>query len=436
MRKAGILLGAGLIAFVLIELLLRWMQAPALDYYRKVKLFHVYHPEYFVGLPENTDLYIKHHDGLWEGRFTTNSLGMRGSPEPIPRAPKILCLGDSLVMGFGVSDDETFCNLLQQYSRQGAFGKDFQFMNIAVDAFGSMGSALRIEDMAPRMDNVRAVLFVISPNDFEMPEALRAQGLEPDDIVDERRMNDPDYALSFKIQFELTRYSYALHAAKLALENLLVKRGITAQSIRQELMDAGLKRVPDRTEAAGPDKSEARKQPVPDWSKTLNYTLSSFRGPVRDRCEYMKPAPERRIVCPEPIPPSVECVDRPPAATELKPLPDFTQKAYDRMMAYTEKNNIQLIPVVLPVQVEELYCHNQGKYHPLGDYALRATQYFEKRGVPVMQLLPAAPKMCSADHVISDHFIPADGHLTRLGNEWVANAIRERLPDLLHKGAN
>ncbi|MCB1170523.1 MAG: lipase [Leptospiraceae bacterium] len=417
MRKAGILLGAGLVAFVLIEVLLRWMQAPALDYYRKIKLLHVYHPDYFVALPANEDLYVKHHDGLWEGRFTTNSMGLRGSPEPDPSASKILCLGDSLVMGFGVSDDQTFCSRLQQYSSEGAFEQKYQFMNIGVDAFGSMGSALRIEDMVPRMKKVRAILFVISPNDFVMPETLAARGLEPDDIKDERRMNDPGYAFSFWLQFQLTRYSYALHAAKLAYENLLIKRSITENSLSMEIESAGLK---------GDD--------APNWNRTLDYTISSFRGPVRDRCNYMKPAAKEAVECPEPVPPTVSCSDSPPPLSELEPLPEFTQKAYDRMIAYTKKHNVQLIPVILPVQVEELYCHNQGKYHPLGNYALRATDYFEKRGVRVMQLLPSAPSMCSPKHGIADHFIPGDGHLTDLGNRWAAQSIKERLDDMLRKG--
>ena len=435
MRKAGILLGAGLIAALLVEILLRWMQAPALDYYRKVKLLHVYHPQYFVALPENEDLYIRHHDGLWEGRFTTNSLGLRGSPEPVPDRPKVLCLGDSLVMGFGVSDEKTFCNRLHQYSQSGQFDRPYQFLNIGVDAFGSMGSALRMEDMVPRMENVEAVLFIISPNDFEVPEEMARQGVEPDDVKDARRMNDPAYKLSFRIQFELTRYSYALHAAKLAYENLLIKRSITAQSFKQEMMDAGFMRTAkpasDRPDEQSENGSNLDKQSLPDWSRTLNYTLSSFRGPVRDRCRFMNPEPESRNQCPEPIPTSVSCTDEPLPASQLPPLPEFTQKAYDRMIAYSKKHNVKLIPVVIPIQVEEIYCNNQGKYHPLGDYAVRASDYFEKRGVPVMHLLSETTSMCSEDHLIADHFIPADGHFTELGNKWAADSIHKKLKPIL-----
>tara|TARA_Y100001937_G_scaffold81643_3_gene110412 strand:- start:10641 stop:11954 length:1314 start_codon:yes stop_codon:yes gene_type:complete len=414
MRKAGILLGAGLVAALLVEILLRWMQAPALDYYRKIKLLHVYHPEYYVALPKNEDLYVRHHDGLWEGRFTTNSLGLRGSPEPIPSRPKILCLGDSLVMGFGVSDEQTFCNRLNQASERGAFAESYQFLNIGVDAFGSMGSALRMEDLVPQMENVKAVLFVVSPNDFEVPVELARQGVEPDDVKDARRMGNEAYNLKFRIQFELTRYSYALQAAKLAYENLLLKKAITKDALSREFLHAGL---------TGPD--------APDFSRTVDYSLSSFTGPVRDRCQYMNPGPEPEVVCPEPLPPSVTCMDSPPPANELEPLPDFTQKAYDRMIAYSQKTGVQLIPVILPVQVEELYCHNQGKYHPLSNYALRASDYFEKRGIRVMQLLPEATSMCGADRIISDHFIPADGHLTDLGNRWAARSIEQNLKQML-----
>ncbi len=459
MRKAGILLGAGLIAALLVEILLRWMQAPALDYYRKVKLLHVYHPDYYVALPANEDLYIRHHDGLWEGRFTTNSMGMRGSPEPDPDRPKLLCLGDSLVMGFGVSDQDTFCNLLNQYSDSGDFETPYQFMNIGVDAFGSMGSALRMEDMVPRMENVEAVLFVISPNDFEVPEELARQGVEPDDVKDAKRMNDPAYNLSFRIQFELTRYSYALQAAKLAYENLLIKRSITSESVKAELIEAGflepaprpgaetspesdsdgergLESGPENAdrEPAAPANTPAEKasgSPLVDLSRTLNYTISSFRGPVRDRCNFMNPEGEAENKCPEPVPSSVTCLPEAPSAAELPPLPEFTQKAYDRMIEFSKKSNVKLIPVIIPIQVEEIYCHNQGMYHPLGNYAIRSSDYFEKRGVKVMQLLPESSAMCSADHLIVDHFIPADGHFTKIGNKWAADAIKKNLKSFL-----
>ncbi|MCB1166127.1 MAG: lipase [Leptospiraceae bacterium] len=411
MRKAGILLGAAILALALMEGLLRWMEAPALDYYRKVKLLHIYNPDYFVALPANEDLYIRHHDGLWEGRFTTNSLGMRGSPEPDPSAPKILCLGDSLVMGFGVSDDQTFCSRLGRESQDGAFDQKYQFMNIGVDAFGSMGSALRMEDMVPRLKNVSAVLFVISPNDFTMPPELAERGMEPDDVIDARRMNDEAYKLSFHIQFELTRYSYALQAAKLAYENLLIKRSITEESVRSEINEAGL---------SGKD--------APNLAKTSQYLVGSFTGPVRDRCQLSKSKEKPLIQCPQPIPQGVQCMDGPPPADSLEPLPEFTQKAYTRMIAYAKANGFRLIPVILPMQVEEIFCHNQGKYHPLGNYALRASKYFEDRGVSVMQLQDDLDQMCTPRHGIRDFFIPKDGHLTDIGNQWATQSIAKRLP--------
>ena len=48
-----------------------------------------------------------------------------------------------------------------------------------------------------------------------------------------------------------------------------------------------------------------------------------------------------------------------------------------------------------------------------------------------MQLLPEATSMCGADRIISDHFIPADGHLTDLGNRWAARSIEQNLKQML-----
>src|SRR5262245_47548932 len=114
------------------EVLLRLFDPSSLQYYRRLKLLHGYDERYFVNLTPGADFYLRHPAHLWEGRFTTNSLGYRGSPEP-DASPKILCLGDSIVMGFGVSDEDTFCAGLD-----GALiGKTkYRSMNLGVDAFG------------------------------------------------------------------------------------------------------------------------------------------------------------------------------------------------------------------------------------------------------------------------------------------------------------
>jgi hypothetical protein len=69
-------------------------------------------------------------------RFTTNAQGFRGTESYAPQAPRgryrVVCLGDSFTMGFGVSDDETYaarmqagCPTLQTVNMgQGGYGLD------------------------------------------------------------------------------------------------------------------------------------------------------------------------------------------------------------------------------------------------------------------------------------------------------------------------
>ena len=67
------------------------------------------------------------------------------------------------------------------------------------------------------------VLFFVSPNDFTVPPGLVEQGVQADDIVEKARENDENFRRNFKIQFELTRYSYLIQATKLSIEQLSIK---------------------------------------------------------------------------------------------------------------------------------------------------------------------------------------------------------------------
>ncbi|EMM70958.1 hypothetical protein LEP1GSC038_1618 [Leptospira weilii str. 2006001855] len=233
--------GRALVFFILAligtEILLNLLKSPSLQFYRDQKLLHRYNPVYYVDLAPNQDIYIRHFAGKWEGRFRTNSLGMRGLEEPDLNKPQLACLGDSLVMGFGVSDEDTFCNLLNGIELKGGAR---QTLNLAVDAYGSLGALRRLKDMAPKLKNLKEVLFFVSGNDFTIPEELRAKGILPDDEIDEIRNRDPNFNRNFRIQFELSRASYTLQALKLAFEQLKVQYGFTLFRLRSEWNSTGL----------------------------------------------------------------------------------------------------------------------------------------------------------------------------------------------------
>ncbi|TGL57977.1 lipase [Leptospira ognonensis] len=389
------------------ELLLIGFNPASLQYYRDVKLLHAYHPDYGVTLQPNESRYIKHYAGAWEGRFTTNSLGLRGKEEPESQRPKLFCLGDSMVMGFGVSDEETFCSLLNRIKIN---EEVYQSLNLGVDAYGSLGDAKRLEDISQKVTNIKEVLFFISPNDFAMPEVLRNQGILPDDELDAMHENDERWKSNFRLQFEATRISFFLQALKLAYEQTLV---IWAQNKNAFSLE---------------------------WQAAIrnpsDYIYDSFfQEAKRNKCTSKKLEIEHS--CPEPIPvEQFTCIDHPPDSKTLPELTPTTIRAYERMITLSKKYNFRLRPIVIPVQVEEIYCYLNGKYHPLGNYAIRAKKFWNSRGIGLIDLTPYTNKMCgspiSVDGKVSfssirDYFIPGDGHLTKEGNKWVAESLKSVL---------
>ncbi len=382
------------------------MQPRALQYYRDVKLVHTFHPEVGVTLATNHKTYIRHHTGLWQGKFETNSLGHRATKEIDPSLPKIVCLGDSLVMGFGVSDEDTFCSLLDGISLN---GKKHQSVNLGVDAYGSLGFYKRLKDQLPFLPNTKQVLLFVSPNDFAMPEALAKQGLLPDDEIDSLHENDPVWKKSFYLQFEATRFSYLLQALKLAWEqNKLAMYGFKA-------------RANNLTNSAN--------------SFSIRSELKSAFISERSPCD-AKITSDSKSSCPEPIPESrFTCpLASPPLAKDLEPLPKVTQEAYLKIIALSKSYGFQLIPVFVPSQIEEIYCEMNGKYHPLGDYAIRANDFFIQHKISPIRLMPFAKNMCAlnlksniAEKGIENHFLPGDGHLTKLGNRWVYESLKIEL---------
>ncbi|BDA79537.1 lipase [Leptospira kobayashii] len=408
-RRAAVFFLVSAASLLLVEFALRFFNPPALQYYRDVKLLHAYHPDYGVSLQPNESRFVRHYSGAWEGRFTTNSLGQRGKKEPDPNASKLLCLGDSMVMGFGVSDEDTFCSQLDELELS---GEKYQALNIGVDAYGSLGAAKRLEDMTNQLTNVKEVLFFISPNDFTMPEVLRNQGILPDDETDALHENDLVWKRNFHIQFEATRISFFLQALKLGYEQTKVQIAISQTSARTEIQSL--------------------------FTNPLQYIKESFsRTPKKPICDLTKSETENQI-CPEPsLASEFPCTDKPSPPESLPPLPNVTIAAYERMIALSKAKNFKLTPVFLPMQMEEIFCYAQGKYSPLGNYSIQAESFWEKKKVDTIKLLPYVKKMCGAPFQkktgemgkagIKDYFIPGDGHLTKIGNRWVSDALKEEL---------
>ncbi|MCB1320485.1 MAG: lipase, partial [Leptospiraceae bacterium] len=361
---------------LLLELSLRFFQPAALDYERNLKLLHVYHPEYLVGLEPHADYYIRHNQGLWEGHFTTNSLGYRGSREPVENVPQIGCLGDSLVMGFGVSDEDTFCNLLNGIKINGT---TYQTQNLGVDAFGTRGYYYRLKEATERLPDLRIVLFFPSPNDFVIPESLRQRGILPDDEVDRNREQNPESFRQFKYSFQLTRYSVLLHSGRLAVAKLNVRRRTIWSDIWRDLYQIGL---------YNPEDGPVLYPQIPVERRGLfPYLREAFYNPPpRPDCNASTGNGEQYVGCPDPIPHNVTCLPNETTLSDLEPLPEYTRAYYDRMIAAARSANVRLVMVMMPVQNETLYCEMNGQYSPFFDFSRRAGAYFKRQNVPVLDM--------------------------------------------------
>jgi hypothetical protein len=417
----------GIFTLIGSELLLRFFNPPALKYYRDLKLLHVYHPEYGVGLAPNESRMIRQFSGQWSGRITTNSLGLRGLKEPEKGVGKILCLGDSLVMGFGVSDEDTFCHLLDGIRINTT---TYQALNLGVDAYGSMGSAKRLEDILQNLESVQAVLFFVSPNDYSIPDSLRAQGILPDDETDQIRENDPVWKERFRLQFEATRISYLLQALKLSYEQILLQKSQSILAGKEEwesLTTNPINYFSASFFRTGKSNSECQETHLTPTNR------SGRDGNTGDSITGSVPAFEpKMITCPEkPEDFGYSCLDSEPNPESLPELPELTQRAYMEMYQKSLQEQFRFIPVMLPTQLEEIYCNQVGKFHPLGIYRLQALKFWKQKSVPVIDLMPDTLGMCSRDSKIQDYFIPGDGHLTEKGNQWVNQRLQIHLREKL-----
>ncbi len=429
------------------ELILRVVQYPSLQYYRNIKLLHQYNASYLVGLKENQNLYIKHFNGSWEGRFTTNSLGYRGSREVIPGTPQIVCLGDSIVMGFGVSDSQTFCHLLDGIVLN---QRRYQSQNLGVDAFGSRGSYLRLTEATARLPSIRIALFFVSPNDFTIPEELRRQGILPDDENEALHLHDEDFQRNFHIQFEMTRYSYLLQALKLSYEQLKLKWFMNKRNVAEELNQAGMGPGFELPERGGQllrylrQSFQKKKKPIPCERSGKNGGSPYGANPedVHSRNYILS---HRKLYCPQALPANLKCMDAPSEATQLPPLPEVTRSAYDDLIKLSKEKGFTLIPVFLPIQNEEIRCLSVNRYHSLGNYSIRAEAYFRKMNIPYIDLSPFASEMCGEPLLenhgayrpsrVEDYYIPGDGHLTVPGNAWVARNLKKELEKMARYNA-
>lgn len=95
--------------------------------------------------------------------FQSNSEGFRNSEEFAEQAPagteRIICVGDSFTEGLGVSNDQTWCNLLRSKN------PDFETINMGVGGYGIDQAYLFYRQKTENLEH-DIVLFAFIMNDF------------------------------------------------------------------------------------------------------------------------------------------------------------------------------------------------------------------------------------------------------------------------------
>ena len=148
LRRLSLLCIAIAVSLMLCELLAR-LVFPAPPYpYREPQILFVRDPQLgFFHQPSQVGW-------LDDGKATINSLGLRGREVDMPKPAavyRIFVVGDSVTFGWGVNDDETFCQRLQHtLNDQRSVGR-VEVINGGVSGYATDQEAALLARLAPRL---------------------------------------------------------------------------------------------------------------------------------------------------------------------------------------------------------------------------------------------------------------------------------------------
>lgn len=130
-------------------------------------------PDQFVHHKLIPNTYSKFETGEYNYIQRINNIGMRGSDIQMIKKPdtyRIIMLGDSFTMGYGVSDDHTFSFLLEE-SLNGKSGtinsKHFEILNAGVDSYSPILSFIQLTKIAGPLELDLVVL------NFDMSDLIQ-----------------------------------------------------------------------------------------------------------------------------------------------------------------------------------------------------------------------------------------------------------------------
>ena len=157
---------ATLVAFVLCEIAARMIFPRPPTGTREPQVAHLYDPEIRYVLAPSQQGWID--DGL----VTVNALGFRGAPVAVPKPPgrfRVAVAGDSLTMGWGVGDDETYAARLERLLRETSPPRDADVVNLGV---GGYNTRQEVTLLARHAAKLQPDLVLIGFYSNDVPDAL------------------------------------------------------------------------------------------------------------------------------------------------------------------------------------------------------------------------------------------------------------------------
>ncbi len=393
MKKTIKFLSISICSLALIEISLRVLKPSALELYWIQKSYHTLSSDYFVDLEPNVNVRVKHFMGFYDINFSTNEMGFRATEKIDNSAPQIGCIGDSVTMGFGVNDEDTFCNNLNGFKDKNE--KVYQSVNLATDAYGPTAISLKLKKYLPKL-NLKLLFYFPSTGD-DIDER----------VFEERKNNKLSYAL-FSSQFLATKYSYLALALKISQEQLTYRTIETFVWPLQKVYRTYL--------------CKGGKLPFDECKNTY-----FFENKFDIVSEFLvsKPAPKDE----PPAFPESEC------QAELKEfaIPEKMMNSIDEIIKQTRERNIHLVMVLAPIDIETAYCSQHGKLHRYYEYLSTLKKVLAKRKIDYIDLNEMTNLMVDSKGRINPrpYYIVGDGHFTKLGNGWIANILKKKSAEVL-----
>jgi hypothetical protein len=147
----------------------------------------------------------------FDTQYRINSLGLRDDEDSLVR-PEIIVTGDSFAMGWGVEQDETYAELLEQ-----RLGK--KVLNAGVSSYGTVREMISLERVD--IENLRYLIIQYSPNDLRENKTFSENG---DDLPIMAESDYQHHVLEHQHRTRGYRFGLYIYELQKLLVNELIKK--------------------------------------------------------------------------------------------------------------------------------------------------------------------------------------------------------------------